>query len=377
MESCQLASDSQRLQRIEAIRAAAMCAFHQFEYDSALRNSLLRKPRPFRGPFYEGQRVAYFRQKNSLDGEGSVEGYRQGTVVAVDQGQLWIRNSRGRLVSCSREQVRDVAGEEEWWVPSQSDLDLLKKSDQDLSEKHSLAFRADDRPGPSQEQAALDTLDAQLQDLSEKHSLAFRADDRPGPSQEQAALDTLDAQLQPALDVPVQPQLPALPALLDAAGNPLPAEQQQVPLVAPSCWFHRHRDLLRALRDRGEEVEVKLRHGRGLQPFPNNMYYNLRNRAVSFQNSLHHRFQNSLHHFQNSVHHFQNSVHHFQNSVHHFQNSVHHFQNSWGPSQISRLDLQWVTHLVLLDRCLCRVKSLVVCRRCQELPQVYRETWSV
>ncbi|CAE7337972.1 unnamed protein product [Symbiodinium microadriaticum] len=95
VESCQLASDSQRLQRIEAIRAAAMCAFHQFEYDSALRNSLLRKPRPFRGPFYEGQRVAYFRQKNSLDGEGSVEGYRQGTVVAVDQGQLWIRGVVG------------------------------------------------------------------------------------------------------------------------------------------------------------------------------------------------------------------------------------------------------------------------------------------
>ena len=43
----------------------------------------------------------------------AVSSYRQGTIVDIDQNQLWLRNSRGRLISCSREQVRDVAGEEE------------------------------------------------------------------------------------------------------------------------------------------------------------------------------------------------------------------------------------------------------------------------
>ncbi|CAE7400538.1 GIP [Symbiodinium sp. CCMP2456] len=198
IEACQIVSDSERLRRVEAIRAAAMKAYHDFEFHNSLRVALLRKPRPFRGPFFEGQRVAYYRQKNPMDGEGSIEGYRQGTVVAIDKGTLWLRNTRGRLVSCSREQVRDVAGEEEWWAPSQSDLDLLKKSDQDLSDKHSLAFRSEDVPGPSQDQAALDVLDSELQ-----------------PS-------TL-----PVPEAPVPAPLP----VLDAIGQPVSGGQ--VPLVAP------------------------------------------------------------------------------------------------------------------------------------------------
>ena len=207
IEACQLASDSERLQRIEAIRAAAMSEFHNFEYNNALRNALLRKPRPFRGPFYEGQRVAYFRQKNAMDGEGSVEGYRQGAIVAIDQNQLWVRNSRGRLVSCSREQVRDVAGEEEWWAPSQDDLDLLKKSDQDLADKHSLAFRAEGQPDDRSQRAALDALDSALQPALQPTS--------------------------PISQPPVSPE-PMQRPLLDAAGTPLPPElQRQAPLVAP------------------------------------------------------------------------------------------------------------------------------------------------
>ena len=196
VEACQLATDSERLQRIEAIRASAMKAYHDFEFHNALRVALLRKPRPFRGPFHEGQKVAYFRQKNGLDGEGSAEGYRQGTIVAIDKGTLWLRNTRGRLVSCSREQVRDAGGEEEWWAPSQQDLDLLKKSDQDLADKHSLAFRSDDVLGPGQDQAALDMLDSALQPAT--------------------------------LSVPATPS--SLP-VLDAAGQPVP--EGQIPLVAP------------------------------------------------------------------------------------------------------------------------------------------------
>ena len=145
IESCNIHSDSDRLREVEQIRTHAMMLFHQFETDNALRNALLRKPRPARGPFVEGQRVAYYRLRNSADGEGTLEGYRQGVIVAVDNSTLWIRNNRGRLISASKEQVRSIGGEEEWWVPSQADLDLLKKSDQDLAAKHGdldLAFRS-------------------------------------------------------------------------------------------------------------------------------------------------------------------------------------------------------------------------------------------
>eukprot|EP00439_Symbiodinium_sp_Y106_P059734 s694_g8.t1 len=80
--------------------------------------------------FHEGQRVAYFRHKNAMDGDSPSMAFLpwRATVVAVDGSTLWIRNSRppdfgfqGAGSFCG--------GEEEWWAPSQADLDLLKKSD--------------------------------------------------------------------------------------------------------------------------------------------------------------------------------------------------------------------------------------------------------
>ena len=194
VESCSLYNDSDRLRLVEQIRTKAMMLYHQFESDAALRAALLRKPRPARGPFSEGQRVAYYRFRNTLDGEGTAEGYRQGIIVALDGSTLWIRNNRGRLISASKEQVRAVGGEEEWWAPSQSDLDLLKKSDQDLSEKHStLAFRAPPGPQASDDQAVVAELDFQLR------------------AQSPAPRALLDQSGQPVLDAEGQP-LPATPA---------------------------------------------------------------------------------------------------------------------------------------------------------------------
>ncbi|CAE7889819.1 RE1 [Symbiodinium microadriaticum] len=195
VESCSLYNDSDRLRLVEQIRTKAMMLYHQFESDAALRAALLRKPRPARGPFSEGQRVAYYRFRNTLDGEGTAEGYRQGIIVALDGSTLWIRNNRGRLISASKEQVRAVGGEEEWWAPSQSDLDLLKKSDQDLSEKHStLAFRAPPGPQASDDQAVVAELDFQLR------------------AQSPAPRALLDQSGQPVLDAeglrPISPVLP-------------------------------------------------------------------------------------------------------------------------------------------------------------------------
>ncbi|CAE7560935.1 GIP [Symbiodinium sp. CCMP2456] len=199
IESCSIHDDSSRLRLVEQIRTRAMMLFHQFESDAALRHALLRKPRPARGPFVEGQRVAYYRAKNSADGEGTLEGYRQGVVVAIDGSTLWIRNTRGRLVSASKEQVRSVGGEEEWWAPSQADLDLLKKSDQDLADKYSnLAFRANAPAAVGADQAVAAELDFQLR----------------APSPAPRAL--LDQAGQPVLDadgqlVPATPAPPMMP----------------------------------------------------------------------------------------------------------------------------------------------------------------------
>ena len=67
MEACQCLDDSERLRQIESVRAEAMAMaqYIRFEYDSTLRAALLRKGRPFRGPFEVGQRIAYYRARIS------------------------------------------------------------------------------------------------------------------------------------------------------------------------------------------------------------------------------------------------------------------------------------------------------------------------
>ena len=166
IEACQLVDDSERVRQTEAVRAAAMAQYHNFEYNSALRRAMLRKARPFRGPFEQGQRIAYYCARNAMDGEGTVEGYRQGIIVALDgpNGNLWVRNSRGRLVLCAREQCRPIlpGGEEEWWTPNDEDLQLLKNFEEDLSKKHALAFRAPHHlPQPRDDAQVVADLDQQ------------------------------------------------------------------------------------------------------------------------------------------------------------------------------------------------------------------------
>ena len=214
VESCQLHTDSERLRHIEQVRTQSMMLYHQFESDNALRTALLRKPRPARGPFEIGQKIAYYRLRNSADGEGTLEGYRQGVVVAIDGSTLWIRNTRGRLISASKEQVRSVGGEEEWWTPSPEDLRLLKNADQDLSDKHSASAAAGPTLGPS------------------TSTLAFRVPEGAVPS-ELSDLQAVD-DLQLALNEPAP--LPALDGagrpLLDASGRPTPSTPAP-PMLAP------------------------------------------------------------------------------------------------------------------------------------------------
>ena len=148
IEAKQVISDSETLRRIEEQRLQAMLQYLQFEHSEALRKAVLRKSRPWRGPVEVGARVAYFRQKSQLDGEGTAEGYRQGIVIGIDPsptGSIWVRNNRGRLVQVAREQLRGVEGEE-LWTPSMEDLKMLRSAEEDLSKKFAGAH---DQRGPA------------------------------------------------------------------------------------------------------------------------------------------------------------------------------------------------------------------------------------
>ena len=151
IEAKQVIQDSERLRRIEEMRHSAMQEFLQFEHSEALRKAILRKSRPWRGPVEVGTRIAYFRQKSQLDGEGTAEGYRQGIVIGVDPtptGSVWVRNNRGRVVQVAREQLRGVEGEE-LWTPSLDDLKMLRSAEEDLATKHAVGF---DHRGPAPQQ---------------------------------------------------------------------------------------------------------------------------------------------------------------------------------------------------------------------------------
>ncbi|CAE7353272.1 GIP [Symbiodinium sp. CCMP2592] len=234
IESAQLTSDSDRLMQLEAIRTEALMNHHRYEAHESLRAALLRNSRPYRGTFEPGQKVAYFRKSTQTgDGEGSIEGYRQGIVLALDRNpssnvvaNIWIRNSRGRIVQCSPEQCRPIAGEQEWWVPDAQDLEVLKNCDEDLR-IHPRAFRVpDDRPSPADDKRLLD-----------------KAAEKDG---ETKATDAFDL----GSPVPATPVAPGTPSLL--APRPAPFLLDEQDRILPLA--HREHG-----RDRGLSPERRLR----------------------------------------------------------------------------------------------------------------------
>ena len=126
VEAKSMVDNNDALLQVEMVRHEAMKAFADYEFNQALRRAMLRKGRPYRGPLEVGQKIAYYRHRTQLDGEGTVEGYRQGMIIGLDpgpSGSVWIRNNRGRVVQAAREQVRSVEGEE-LWSPSTEDIRL-------------------------------------------------------------------------------------------------------------------------------------------------------------------------------------------------------------------------------------------------------------
>ena len=195
-------SNSKKLQRTELMRLDAMKTFLEIDMSNRLRTAMLRKSRPFRGGFEIGQRLAYWRVRNTLDGEGPFAGYCQGVLIGMDpgpRGSLWIRNDRGRLVQVAREQARALEAEEAW-MPGNSDFRLLRDAEQDLSEKHAV--------GQDQRQAAI------------------RGADQPPLLALPEARSPLDAQGQPTASVSAPPVI-VQPPQLQQPLQPLPSSEPQ------------------------------------------------------------------------------------------------------------------------------------------------------
>eukprot|EP00435_Cladocopium_sp_Y103_P039387 s1919_g10.t1 len=236
VEAKSMLDQSEAFLQLEMVRHEAMKQFMDYEFNQALRKAMLRKSRPYRGPLEIGQKVAYFRHRAQLDGEGTAEGYRQGLIIGLDPGptgSVWLRNHRGRIVQASREQIRSVEGDE-LWSPNTDDINALKNAEEDLGQRHALAF--DHRaPGPtlSQDQSVVDTLDAagrpQLSAAKEPLVIAVPS---PGASDEPTILRQQDERREAAPMTPLT-FLPPTPAHAPSTPVP-PREQKSLPYPAPS-----------------------------------------------------------------------------------------------------------------------------------------------
>ena len=118
------------LRLIEAVRAEAMTQVINYESHQGLRAAMLRKGRPWRGPFQAGQRVAYWREgvidtkSTGLSRRVELPGYHKGTIMSIEEGpngNIWLRSDRGRVTCVAREQLRALEGEEAW-SPNPDDI---------------------------------------------------------------------------------------------------------------------------------------------------------------------------------------------------------------------------------------------------------------
>ena len=236
VEAKSMLDQSESFLQLEMVRHEAMKQFMDYEFNQALRKAMLRKSRPYRGPLEIGQKVAYFRHRAQLDGEGTAEGYRQGLIIGLDPGptgSVWLRNHRGRIVQASREQIRSVEGDE-LWSPNTDDINALKNVEEDLGKRHALAF--DHRePGPTmlQDQSVAGALDAAgMPQLPEGREPLLIAVPSSGASDEPNRLRQQDEQQETAPTTPFT-FMPPTPA--PAPSTPVPQrEQQALPHPTPS-----------------------------------------------------------------------------------------------------------------------------------------------
>ena len=247
IEAKQVISDSEKLRQTENVRQTALHEYISFEHNEALRKAILRKSRPWRGPIEIGQRIAYYRHKSQVDGEGSAEGYRQGLVIGADPGptgSIWVRNNRGRIVQVAREQIRGIEGEE-LWSPSSDDLKMLKSAELDLSDKHP-PLAQDQRHAPPQALEDRLVLDADGQPLAPGERLQQLAIMPPVPEDERPdSAPPLPEMRQPSSTTSTKQRkrnqsLADVPSSSSAAPSTLKKARSKVtfePLETSDGWF--------------------------------------------------------------------------------------------------------------------------------------------
>ena len=236
VEAKSMLDQSEAFMQLEMVRHEAMKQFLDYEFNQALRRAMLRKNRPFRGPLEIGQKVAYFRHRAQLDGEGTAEGYRQGLIIGLDPGptgSVWLRNHRGRIVQASREQIRSVEGDE-LWSPNTDDINALKSTEDDLDQKHAFAFdQRGSGPSQAQDHAIRTTLDpaGQPQREPDNSPLYFPV---PAPAQvAEPQQQEHQPSTTPVVYLPPTPALaaPSTPAL--AAPGPSQSQASTLPALPP------------------------------------------------------------------------------------------------------------------------------------------------
>jgi hypothetical protein len=244
---------SQHLREIESVWFSAMHYTLEFENHAGLRNAMLRKGRPWRGPFEPGQRTCFWRDVQNLPPcqtgrrrTHDMAGYRQGIICALDpgvNGSVCVRTDQGRLVSVAREQLRAPEGEE-LWMPSKDDLELLRDTVDQMGSKtwsHRQAEAAGSRQADDQ------LPEPQLVPPAQEPVAAEAAAEPPAdltPSLDGAGFQDDPLALEALPPVPEDDLLVALPLALPPAlppGQlpPRPAEQASSSSRARSCSSRR------------------------------------------------------------------------------------------------------------------------------------------
>ena len=286
IEAKQTMDNSEALLQIEAVRHEAMKSFIDYDFNQSLRRAMLRKGRPWRGPLEVGQRVAYFRHRTVLDGEGTSEGYRQGLIIGLDpgpSGSVWLRNNKGRVVQAAREQIRSVEGEE-LWIPNSDDIRSLQDLEIDLADKHARAFNQSG-PTSAADRRIADQIDVTLDPSGAPISPELAISPPailipvPAPAERRESRDSITTAAsapsgsgRPAPETPViyQPPTPALP--------PIP-EVEEIPNDEPNRTSSKTtsgadtgsllqlENVPQALQDAGASVSGGSQTGRGVKRF--------------------------------------------------------------------------------------------------------------
>ena len=121
----------QELRRRVQVRAEAERNCIEWDTNEALRKSILRMPRPFRGSYQPGEKVAYWREAKWKKGKRIPPRYVLATVIGPQGGNedptnsnIWVSGSHHAIL-VSKEQLRPAHGVE-LWAPDEQDMEELR-----------------------------------------------------------------------------------------------------------------------------------------------------------------------------------------------------------------------------------------------------------